>query len=209
MMNITLAIESGRNRKRRITMKLFGVILSTLAIFTLVAGCIGNTPATSKTENADFIVKGILERLWADRPPYETVNGNWVWKDIVETSTYFDGDLEGTSVQKVTQEVNPKIVKPNIAGIDYVSIHIEGTFTGTVKGKSGTFSYTGIILGGNEFKGTATPTTGYFREEHYTIINGTSELSNLCGTFGGTVWCFKGSASQSGGSYVGTLRFKD
>jgi hypothetical protein len=209
MMNITRAIQSGRNSKRRIAMKLFGVTLTTLAILTLIAGCTGNTPVTSQAADiAGFVVKGSFDRLWSGRPPMEIVDGNYVWKDVVE-NTNFHGDLEGTSVQKVNMVVHAIVTRPNTGGHDYISAQITaGTFTGTVNGKKGNFSYTGLINGGWEWYDSSVNPVNYGGNEEYTIVSGTGELSDLRGTFGGSIGQDQNN-SISPGYYIGTLRFEE
>jgi hypothetical protein len=165
--------------KRIITVLVLSVLLAVIVPAGL--GC-PKTPS-------EFEVSGTMELTQEDSVP-KIENG----KIILEGTNYYDfhGTLEGTTVLEYTVVVDEATGSFTQEG--------QGTFTGTVKGKSGSHVYntvgTGQVTVGSEGESGVATT-----EE--TIVSGTGELANLRGnlieecqwdnngmsiTYSGTCW---------------------
>jgi hypothetical protein len=114
-------------------------------------------------------------------------------KTVSEDTVYFDyhGTLEGKIVFKWHMEVGMVDGKITVTG--------EGTFTGTVDGQAGTFTFT------DNTTGQMLSMTAGVGAGRYTIVSGTGALSNLRGViYAG--WSFEGNIGQ--GTYTGRLNFE-
>jgi hypothetical protein len=107
---------------------------------------------------------------------------------------YWDahGTLEGTFVAEYTMVVD-QFGKFTMEG--------QGTFTGKVKGKSGSFVYS--IVGSGQFT-SPTGESGW-STSYETIISGTGDLANLRGSSHSEYKLDKGAAT---GTYSGMCRFE-
>ena len=134
------------------------IALVILVICVLFAGC---------GEPGPFETSGTMELTEEIREPPKTENGKY----ILEYTNYYDvhGTLEGTIVLEGT-------VVSDVETGSFTS-EGQGTFTGTVKGKSGSFVYNTVGSGQVGPMGESGVATS---EE--TIISGTGELANLRGS---------------------------
>jgi len=136
------------------------IALVILVICVLFAGC---------GEPGPFETSGTMEQTQANMDPNpKTENG----KEIFEKcTTYYNvhGTLEGTAMIESKVIVDPATGSCTTEG--------QGTFTGTVKGKSGSFVYNTVGSGQVGPMGES----GMITSEE-TIISGTGELANLRGS---------------------------
>jgi hypothetical protein len=157
------------------------IALVILAICILFAGC---------GEPGPFETSGTMELTTQEiREPPKTENG----EEILEGTSYYDvhGTLEGTAVLEYTVVVDSATGSFTQEG--------QGTFTGTVKGKSGSYVYNTVGSGQVGPMGESGVAT---TEE--TIISGTGELANLRGSLHEEHQWDKDGMSIT---YSGTLRF--
>jgi hypothetical protein len=172
--------------ERRIMISALIVVMLLIGLVPAVLGC-AEPPA-------EFEAGGTMERTEAITDPNpEMENG----KMILDGITYcFDvrGTLEGTSVLEDATMV-----------IDLASgtftVEGQGTFTGTVQGKSGSYVFNAVASG--QFT-SPMGETGEGTGEH-TIISGTGELANLRGSLQAENKWDKTGMTET---YSGTLRFE-
>jgi len=166
--------------KRIITVLVVAALLAVIVLAGL--GC-AETPS-------EFEASGTMELTQEDQHP-KTENG----KLILEGTNYYDvhGTLEGTFVLEFTVVVDEATGSFTQEG--------QGTFTGTVKGKSGSLAYNTVGTGQVGPMGES----GVAANEE-TIISGTGELANLRGS-----WHTEHQWDKDGISitYSGTLRFEE
>jgi hypothetical protein len=146
-------------------MKKILLLSSTIILFLLVMGL---TLGCAETPS-EFEASGTFEQTKAVTPDPETENG----KMTFEGMTYYmdvHGTMEGTIVFGGTMVIDLASGSYTIAG--------EGTFTGLVEGKSGSYDYTAL---GNGHFTSPTGESGETTGEH-TIIGGTGELAKLRGS---------------------------
>ena len=166
-------------------MKKIFMALVILVICVLVAGC---------GESGPFETSGTMELTQEIQEPPKPENG----KVILEGTNYYDvhGSLEGTAVLEFTVVVDMATGSFTQEG--------QGTFTGTVKGKSGSFVYNTVGTGQVEIGPTHGESGVATTEE--TIISGTGELANLRGSsLSEHQWDNDGMSI----TYSGTLRFEE
>ena len=142
----------------------------------------------------EFETSGTMEttEMITDPNP-ETENGKMT---LEENTNYFDvhGTLEGTIVHEYTMVIDLASGSFTTEG--------QGTFTGTVNGKSGSYVYSAAASG--QFT-SPTGESGVSTAE-ITIISGTGELANLRGSLH-----LELSFDTTGmtGTYSGTYRFEE
>lgn len=136
------------------------IALVILVICVLFAGC---------GEPGPFETSGTMELTQENPDPNPKIeNGKMT---LEENTNYYDfhGTLEGTAVLEYTLVVDLATGSFTTEG--------QGTFTGTVKGKSGSFVYNTVSSGQAKEMGESGVAT---TEE--TIISGTGGLTNLRGS---------------------------
>jgi hypothetical protein len=180
--------------------KLFGIALLTLAILALTAGCAKSeaqaptiessaaaavaTATTPPQSPTAFKVGGTVEKTAQVDNKLPVIKGVQLTYDRSITWEV-SGDLEGVWSYEGTTVM--------YAGNGHLDMDYDSTFTGTVKGKQGTF--TAKVTGGSVDNNSPTILTA-------DIVSGTGELANLSGTI--TL-----NANQDGdrmtGTYTGVL----
>jgi len=151
------------------------------------------TPAVAEPPS-EFEVSGTMERTQQDLDPNpKTENGQMT---LEKNTDYWDkhGDLEGTAVDEYTLVVDLASGSFTFEG--------QGTFTGTLNGKSGSLVY--HFVGSGQFTNLAGD-TGVATSEA-TAISGTGELANLRGT---SHLESELDANGSTGTYSGTSWFEE
>ena len=146
--------------------------------------------AAQPEQTSSSIVRGTFEptKSVQDSPP-KMENGTWVGEVI--TYQDFHGTLEGKVVTKTTVEIG-------LADRQFTS-DVEGTFTGTINGKQGSFTFMAGEYGQmfTEYSGALTC--------KFIIINSDGELSGLNGNIN-TRLSFD--LASIAGEYWGTLNFE-
>jgi hypothetical protein len=166
-------------------------IIAVLVVVVLLAVIVPAGLGCTETPS-EFEVSGIMELTQENSVP-KIENG----KIILEGTNYYDfhGTLEGTTVLEYTVVVDQATGSFTQEG--------QGTFTGTVKGKSGSHVYntvgTGQVQVGSEGESGVATT-----EE--TIVSGTGGLTNLRGSLIEECQWDKNGMSTT---YSGTLRFEE
>jgi len=153
-----------------------------------------STPVEEPTEPVEFEVSGTMERTQQTLDPNpKTENGQMTLANNID---YWDlhGTLEGTIVGEYTMVVYVTAGTFTLEG--------QGTFTGTVNGKSGSFFYN--TVGSGQFT-SFTGDAGVITTDE-SIISGTGELANLCG---GSHSEYAFDANGSSGTYSGTCWFEE
>ena len=149
---------------------------------------------TSCGEPEPFESSGTMELTQVIMDPNpKTENGKMTFE---KNTSYYDvhGTLEGTVVVEYTLVVDLATGSLTIEG--------QGTFTGTVKGKSGSFVYNTVGSGQST---SPMGESGVLTSEE-TIISGTGGLTNLRGSSHFEhQWDKDGTSS----TYSGTLRFEE
>jgi len=151
------------------------------------------TPAVAEPPS-EFEVSGTMERTQQDLDPNpKTENGQMT---LEKNTDYWDkhGDLEGTAVDEYTLVVDLASGSFTFEG--------QGTFTGTLNGKSGSLVY--HYVGSGQLTNLAGD-TGVITSEA-TAISGTGELANLRG---GSHSESEFDANGSTGTYSGTCWFEE
>lgn len=168
-------------------------IITVLVVAVLLAVIMPAGLGCAETPS-EFEVSGTMEQFDALVDPNpEMENG----KMTLEGNTFsFDvhGTLEGTFVTEYTMVID-------LASGSY-TIEGQGTFTGEVEGKSG--SYVCNIVGSGQFTSPGEAGEGTAEQ---TIISGTGELANLRGSLHGESRFDKETGMTS--TYSGTLRFEE
>lgn len=126
------------------------------------------TPAVAEPPS-EFEVSGTMEMIKSITDPNPKIE-NFEWTGRITDYWDIHGSLEGTYVIDYTMVADTMNGKFTIDGV--------GTFTGKVKGKSGSFIYD--TVGSGQFT-SPTAESGWCAAEE-TIIRGTGELANLRGT---------------------------
>jgi hypothetical protein len=167
-------------------------IITVLVVAALIAIIIPAGLGCAKTP-AEFEVNGTAVQTQQNLDPNpKTENGKMTFE---KNTDYWDvhGTSEGTVVTEYTMVVDTMTGKFTTEG--------QGTFTGKVKGKSGSFVYSTV---GSGQMTSPTGESGAFTDDEI-IISGTGDLANLRGSLHGEYKIDKGVATAT---YSGTFRFE-
>ena len=169
------------------------IITSALMVAMLLIGLVLAGPGCTKTPS-EFEASGTIEmteKLMDSNP--ETENGKMTYEGNTAHSDVH-GTQEGTIVIENTMVID-------LASGSY-TMEGQGTFTGTVKGKSGSYVFSSVASG--QFTspmGASGEGTG-----EITIISGTDELTNLRGSLHVEHRFDETGRTET---YSGTLRFEE
>jgi hypothetical protein len=167
-------------------------IITVLVVAALIAIIMPAGLGCAKTPS-EFEVSGTMERTQQDMDPNpKTEIGKITY---AKNTSYYDihGTLEGTVVSEFTMVVDTMTGKITMEG--------DGTFTGKVKGKSG--SYVFHFVSNGQVTNPTGPSGVYTSD--ITITSGTGGLSSLRGTLHTEN---KFDRDTDNGTYSGTFRFE-